>query len=96
MLKKRLYPRTQQVDFSSNDGDGSDDEDNMWDVSDTELPRKKKAKKNSPEAEAVSSSSSDNSCFVALITASNLRTDTLVFPFLPHLPELLANSFCIL
>ncbi|CAH2061207.1 unnamed protein product [Thlaspi arvense] len=52
LLKKRLYPRT-QVDFSPNDGDGCDDEDDM------EPPRKKKVKKNSPEAETASSS--DNS-----------------------------------
>ncbi|CAA7033023.1 unnamed protein product [Microthlaspi erraticum] len=71
LLKKRLYPTT-QVDFSSND-----------DVSDTELlPRKKKVKKNSPEAEAeaVSSSSSDKSCFVAIVTASNLLSDKLYLP----------------
>ncbi|CAA7033021.1 unnamed protein product [Microthlaspi erraticum] len=71
LLKKRLYPTT-QVDFSSND------DDNM------ELPRKKKVKKNSPEAEAepqaVSSSSSDKSCFVALVTASNLLSDKLYLP----------------
>ncbi|XP_019083485.1 PREDICTED: B3 domain-containing protein REM13-like isoform X2 [Camelina sativa] len=51
--------------------------------SDTEIPRKKKAK-NIQEAEAdvvsSSSSSSDNSCFVALVTASNLRSDTLYLP----------------
>ncbi|KAL0653404.1 hypothetical protein Bca4012_096095 [Brassica carinata] len=36
----------------------------------------------SPEAEAEPlSSSSDNSCFVALVTASSLRTDKLVFTF---------------
>lgn len=50
---------------------------------DTELPRNKKVKMKSPEAEAepLSSSSSDNSCFVALVTASSLRTDKLVFTF---------------
>lgn len=39
----------------------------MWDVSETELPIKKRVKKNNSEAEAVSSSSSsesENSCFV--------------------------------
>lgn len=45
--------------------------------SDTEHPREKKAKMNSLEEEA-GSSLSDKSCFVALVTASNLRTDTLV------------------
>ncbi|XP_048597417.1 B3 domain-containing protein REM13-like isoform X2 [Brassica napus] len=42
----------------------------------------------SPEAEAepLSSSSSDNSCFVALVTASSLRTDKL------HLPQHVTSS----
>ncbi|KAL0885958.1 hypothetical protein Bca101_009941 [Brassica carinata] len=48
----------------------------MW--SNTELPRNKKLKMKSPEAEPVSSS--DNSCFVALVTASSLRTDKLYLP----------------
>lgn len=48
----------------------------MWGVSDTELPRKKKVKKNNPGTEA--DSSSDHSCFVAHVTASNLLTDALV------------------
>ncbi|CAH8263402.1 unnamed protein product [Arabidopsis lyrata] len=68
LLRKRLH----QVDFSSNNGDVCDNE---------EVPREKKAKTNSGEAEAVSSSSSaDNSCFVALITALNLTIDTLYLP----------------
>ncbi|ESQ46460.1 hypothetical protein EUTSA_v10000097mg [Eutrema salsugineum] len=76
LLKKRLHPRTQVV-FSSND---VDDEDNL------EIPVKKKAKKNSPEAEEVSSSSSDDSCFVAMVTPSSLRTDKL------YLPQYVTNS----
>ncbi|XP_010472478.1 PREDICTED: B3 domain-containing protein REM13-like [Camelina sativa] len=68
LLKKRLH----QVEFSSNNGD----------VDDEELPREKRARKNSEGAEEVSSSSSadDNSCFVALVTALNLRTDKLYLP----------------
>ncbi|XP_010429449.1 PREDICTED: B3 domain-containing protein REM13-like isoform X2 [Camelina sativa] len=75
LLKKRLHPRT-QVDFSSNHGDVLDDEDSVV------IPRKKKAKNiQESEADAVSSSlSSDNSCFVALVTASNLLSDTLYLP----------------
>ncbi|XP_010472476.1 PREDICTED: B3 domain-containing protein REM13-like isoform X2 [Camelina sativa] len=79
LLKKRLHPRT-QVDFSANHGDVLDDDEDS-----IEIPRKKKAK-NIQEAEAdvvsssSSSSSSDNSCFVALVTASNLRSDTLYLP----------------
>ncbi|CAH8363735.1 unnamed protein product [Eruca vesicaria subsp. sativa] len=49
----------------------------MW--ADTEIPRNKKTKMRSSEAEAVSSSS-ENSCFVALVTASSLRTDKLYLP----------------
>ncbi|EFH64770.1 predicted protein [Arabidopsis lyrata subsp. lyrata] len=44
---------------------------NLW--SETELPRKKKVK-NIREAPV---SSSDNSCFLPLVTASSLCTDTL-------------------
>ncbi|XP_023639406.1 B3 domain-containing protein REM13 [Capsella rubella] len=68
LLKRRLH----EVEFSSNNGDVVDDE---------ELPREKRAKTNSEEAEAVSSSSSaDNSCFVAFVTGLNLTTDTLYLP----------------
>ena len=50
---------------------------------DTELKRNKKAKKNNPEREVDSSISSDHSCFVALVTASNLHKDALVLiPFI--------------
>lgn len=49
----------------------------MWVVSATELPRKKKVKKNNPETEAYSSS--DHSCFVPDLTASNIQTDAMVF-----------------
>ncbi|KFK32620.1 hypothetical protein AALP_AA6G267300 [Arabis alpina] len=52
----------------------NDDDDNM------EFHRKKKLRKNCSEGEAGSSSSSDNSCFVATVTASSLRTDTLYLP----------------
>jgi hypothetical protein len=72
LLRKRLH----QVDFSSNNGDVCDSE---------ELPKEKKAKTNSEEADAVSSSSSaDKSCFMAIITALDLTTDTLVFTLLLH------------
>ncbi|XP_013604126.1 PREDICTED: B3 domain-containing protein REM13-like isoform X2 [Brassica oleracea var. oleracea] len=68
LLKKRLHPRT-QVDRCDEDEDG------------IELPRNKKTEMRSPEAEAEPlSSSSDNSCFVALVTASSLRTDKLYLP----------------
>jgi hypothetical protein len=68
LLRKRLH----QVDFSSNNGDVCDSE---------ELPKEKKAKTNSEEADAVSSSSSaDKSCFMAIITALDLTTDTLYLP----------------
>ncbi|KAL1204538.1 B3 domain-containing protein REM13 [Cardamine amara subsp. amara] len=67
-----------EVGFSSNNGDGAvdhnDDEDNM------ELHKNKKVKTISSEAEAASSSEADNSCFEALVTASDLRTDTLDLP----------------
>ncbi|ESQ46463.1 hypothetical protein EUTSA_v10000579mg, partial [Eutrema salsugineum] len=43
------------------------------------LPRKKKVKMNSSETEA-DSPSSDHSCFVALVTASNLQDDALYLP----------------
>lgn len=46
-----------------------------WSVS-TELPLKKKVKKNNPGTEA--DPSSERSSFVAHVTASNLRTDALV------------------
>ncbi|XP_013603506.1 PREDICTED: LOW QUALITY PROTEIN: B3 domain-containing protein REM12 [Brassica oleracea var. oleracea] len=46
----------------------------------TELKRNKKAKKNNPEREVDSSISSDHSCFVALVTASNLHKDALDLP----------------
>lgn len=49
----------------------------MFDFTDTELARKKQAKKDNSETEA-DSSSSDHSCFVALVTASNLQKDYLV------------------
>ncbi|CAA7033024.1 unnamed protein product [Microthlaspi erraticum] len=78
LLKKRLHPRTQE-DLPLNDGDGGDDDDDDND-NDMEYPRKKKVKKNSPEAEAVSSTSPDNLCFVAVVTASSLRTDKLYLP----------------
>lgn len=43
------------------------------------LPRMKHVKKRIPEAEAEAESfSSDKSCFVARVTDSNLREDTLV------------------
>ncbi|AEC07613.2 transcriptional factor B3 family protein [Arabidopsis thaliana] len=45
----------------------------------TELARKKKVKRSNTEIEA-DASSSDNSCFVALVTASNLRKDALYLP----------------
>lgn len=45
--------------------------------SDTVLAREKKLKENNLKAEA-DSSSSDNSCFVASVTALNLQEDSLV------------------
>ncbi|CAA7033011.1 unnamed protein product [Microthlaspi erraticum] len=65
-MKKHQHPRTEE------DG-GGDDQDN------TEFPSKKKAKKSSPETEA-GSFSSDHSCFVALVKASNLQNDALYLP----------------
>ncbi|CAG7866403.1 unnamed protein product [Brassica rapa] len=51
----------------------------------------------SPEAEAEPlSSSSDNSCFVALVTASSLRTDKLVFTFTLSLTNSSFNLSCLL
>ena len=48
----------------------------------------------SPEAEAEPlSSSSDNSCFVALVTASSLRTDKLVFTFTLSLTNSSVNCY---
>lgn len=44
---------------------------------DTVLLGNKKVKKNSPNTEA-DSSSSENSCFVAPVTVSNLHEDSLV------------------
>ncbi|KAG2331817.1 hypothetical protein Bca52824_002997 [Brassica carinata] len=53
--------------------EGDDDQDN------TVLLGNKKVKKNSPNTEA-DSSSSDNSCFVATVTVSNLHEDSLCLP----------------
>ncbi|XP_024014112.1 B3 domain-containing protein REM13 [Eutrema salsugineum] len=48
---------------------------------DEEVPKKKKVKKkNSVDETEADSSSLDNSCFVANVTASNLCTDTLYLP----------------
>ncbi|KFK45059.1 hypothetical protein AALP_AA1G338500 [Arabis alpina] len=63
-MKKHLHPRTEEDD----------------DQEDMERSRQKKAKKNNSEIEADSSSSSDHSCFVALVTASNLHEDALYLP----------------
>ncbi|KAJ0232447.1 B3 domain-containing protein REM12 [Hirschfeldia incana] len=51
--------------------EGDDDQDNTGN---------KKVKTNSPNTEADSSSSSDNSCFVAPVTVSNLHEDSLCLP----------------
>ncbi|XP_018475783.2 B3 domain-containing protein REM-like 1 isoform X1 [Raphanus sativus] len=63
--------------FSLYDGDGHD----QYNI---ELPLKKKVKKNNPGTEA--DPSSEPSCFVAHVTASNLRTDAL------HLPQEFTSS----
>lgn len=55
----------------------------MLNVSDIEVPLNKKLMINSNETKADSSSSVDNSCFMA-----SLHTDTLVFTFLLHLPKI--------
>ncbi|KAG2331816.1 hypothetical protein Bca52824_002996 [Brassica carinata] len=62
--------------FSLFDGDGHD-QDNI------ELPRKKKVKKNKRGTEA---DSSEHSCFVAHVTASNLHMNA------PHLPQEFTSS----
>ncbi|XP_020872309.1 LOW QUALITY PROTEIN: B3 domain-containing protein REM7 [Arabidopsis lyrata subsp. lyrata] len=54
--------------------DDDDEDDNMG-----KFPRKKHVEKEIPEAEAKSFSS-DKSCFVAHVTDSNLRNDTLFLP----------------
>ncbi|KFK32628.1 hypothetical protein AALP_AA6G268100 [Arabis alpina] len=69
-------------DIAPPSSNNDDDDDNI------EFHRKKKLRKNCPEGEgeAGSSSSSDNSCFVATVTTSSLRTDTL------HLPQHFTSS----
>lgn len=67
---------------------------------DTELGRKKKVKRSNTETEA-DASLSDNSCFVALVTASNLHKDALVLKLfiaycglITHYTKIYANNCC--
>ncbi|XP_024014109.1 B3 domain-containing protein REM-like 1 isoform X1 [Eutrema salsugineum] len=83
-ISLKMHPHLRkEAGFSSYDGD------DQYNIGIFKLPRKKKVKLNNPGTEAVFSS--DRSCFVAHVTASNLHTNALPLPQEP-LPQDFSSS----